>query len=118
MSVVAVAADILGVKDLAQKTVFVEQWDQDVIVQELSGPELQKVLALPSFGGGDDDVTVEDVAAFCCITIRDEDGGRVFTDDQAGELGAKNMKALMTVFKAAMEVSGLTAEDRDREKNG
>lgn len=118
MSVVTVAADILGVRDLAQKTVHVKQWKADVIVQEFSGPELQKVLALKSFGDSGEDFSIADAAMVCCIAIRDKDGNRIFTDDQADELAAKNMKAVMAVFKAALEVSGLTSEEQDKEKNG
>ena len=112
------ASDILGIDDLRKKTVHVDKWNIDVIVQEFSGTDLQKVLALPSFSEGGSDFAIDDVAFVCCVALRDDDGNRILTDEQAPELAAKNVNALMQIFTAALEISGLTSEERDKEKNG
>jgi len=112
------ASDILGIDDLRKKTVHVDKWNIDVIVQEFSGADLHKVLARPSFSDGADDFDIDDVAFVCCVALHDEDGNRILTDEQAPELAAKNVNALMQIFKAALEVSGLSSEERDKEKNG
>lgn len=118
--VAALPDDILGAKDLRQKRVFVKEWDCEVIVQEFSGGELHQVLKLASFSrdGGAADFSMDDAALVCAIAIRNEAGARIFTDEQAPELAAKSMGAIMTVFMAAMEVSGLSKEAQEAEKNG
>lgn len=113
------ANDILGVKDLREERVFVEEWGKEVIVREFSGRELQSVLKLGSFKAGDGgDFAILDAAKVCVMAIKDENGARIFTDDQAEDLADKNLQAVMTVFKAALEVSGMTVDEQDKEKNG
>ena len=115
---VKTASDILGIKDLREEKVFVKEWDREVIVREFSGRELQSVLALESFNaeaGGNFAVT--DAAKVCAIAIKDEDGKRIFTDEQAEDLANKSVKAIMFVFNAALRVSGLNSAEMDAEKN-
>src|SRR5210317_725250 len=104
---VTTADDILGVKDLREERVFVKEWDRDVIVREFSGHELQTVLGLGSFKSaqsGEGEFAILDAARVCVIAVKDENGKRIFTDEQAEELADKSMKAVMTVFNAALKV--------------
>jgi hypothetical protein len=114
----AKASDILDYRDLKEERVFVEEWDQEVIVREFSGHELQTVMSLGSFSSDGGDVAIMDVAKVCALSIKDEKGGRMFTDDQAEALADKCFPALMTVFAAAMRVSGFSEEEMEKEKNG
>ena len=116
---VTTADDILGMKDLREERVFVKEWDRDVIVREFSGHELQTVLSLGSFkSGGEGEFAILDAARVCVIAVKDENGKRIFTDEQAEELADKSFKSVMTVFNAALKVSGMTADEQDKEKNG
>ena len=117
---VKTANDILGIKDLRSERVFVKEWDREVIVREFSGRELQSVLGLESFSGNVEaggKFAVMDAARVCAIAIKDEDGKRIFTDEQAEDLANKNMNALMFVFRAALRISGLSGAEMEKEKN-
>lgn len=115
------ASDILGIKDLREERVFVKEWDRDVIVREFSGRELHTVLGLDSFrsmkDGDGGEFAMLDAAKVCVIAVKDEEGKRIFTDEQAEELADKSLSAVMTLFNAALKVSGLTGDEQDKEKN-
>ena len=118
---VKTANDILGIKDLREEKVFVKEWDREVIVREFSGYELQSVLQLDVFNGKAEaggKFAVMDAARVCVIAIKDEDGKRIFTDEQAEDLANKSLSAIMFVFNAALRVSGFTADEMEKEKNG
>lgn len=117
---VKTASDILGIKDLREERVFVKEWGTEVIVREFSGRELQSILSLESFkadvkAGGN--FAVMDAARVCAIAIKDEDGKRIFTDEQAEDLANKSVNAIMFVFHAALRISGLTSPEMEKEKN-
>lgn len=117
---VKTANDILGIKDLREEKVFVKEWDREVIVREFSGRELQSVLGLESFSGNVEaggKFAVMDAARVCAIAIKDENGKRIFTDEQAEDLANKSLNALMFVFNAALRISGLTGAEMEKEKN-
>ena len=57
-------------------------------------------------------------AKFLVRTIADENGKRVFSDEDAESLGDKSANVISRLFDIAQEVNGLTAQDvEDLEKN-
>jgi len=50
-------------------------------------------------------------ARLCAISIVDETGKRMFSDEDVRALGRKSAAALDRVFAAAQRLSGLTDED-------
>lgn len=60
------------------------------------------------------DVTVNLVnarAKLVVLSVVDEEGNRVFSDDEVLEVGKKNALALNRIFEVAQRLSGLTEED-------
>ena len=49
-------------------------------------------------------------AELVCMTLVDEDGERVFTDEDAGALGRKGATTLAALFAVAMRLSGMSEE--------
>jgi len=50
-------------------------------------------------------------AKLCVLTIRDENGVRLFTDDDAAELGKKSADVLDRLFAISQHLSGISKAD-------
>ena len=50
-------------------------------------------------------------AKLCVLTMVDDNGDRLFADEDVFELGKKNATALNRVFEVAQRLSGLTEDD-------
>jgi len=104
---------ILQANDIATETVSVPEWGGEVLVRALSGSQRDAF----------DDATLEQKgknrrvnlvnvrARLCAISIVDETGKRMFSDEDVRALGRKSAAALDRVFAAAQRLSGLTDED-------
>ena len=102
------ASDILNLKDRAQKTVHVEQWGMDVTIQELGLTEGLAVMDNAASMEKEGKVTAAQIAQVVAWSIVDEDGNRVFSDDDVPELEKKNLKALMFLYQ---EIGALSSGD-------
>ena len=93
---------ILAADDLGREVVHVDEWDMDVTVRGMTAGEVE------AFGAEVTNGKMPQVMArLACLVIVDEDGQRVFSDEDADALGRKNPVAIRTVFMAAQRVSGL-----------
>lgn len=93
---------------LPSKDVDVPEWGGTVRVRALSGSQRDAFEA--SIVSSDGKVRkMENVRArICALSIRNEDGGRMFTDEDIIDLGETSAAALDRVFKEAQRLSGFS----------
>ena len=105
--------EILGAQDLKTVEVEVPEWGGVVLVRGLTGVE-RDALEEESAKVGLKNLRAR-YAARCIV---DENGERVFSDEDIEALGKKSAPALHRVFMAALRLSALTPEDVEAlEKN-
>ena len=111
---------ILGAVDLQTEKVFVPEWGDDVIIRGLTGEELDAFQGSirqfrPSFDGkGMEQVLVQDNmrAKLLVKCLVDEAGERLFSDQDASALGAKNGAVIDRLYDVASRLSGLSEEEK------
>ncbi|MER6534680.1 hypothetical protein ABT215_12895 [Streptomyces sp900105755] len=112
---------ILGAVDVQTEKVDVPEWGGDVIVRGLTGDELDNFQGSirqfrPSFDGkGMEPVLVQDGmrAKLLVKCLVDEAGERLFTDQDAPALGAKNGSVIDRLYDVAARLSGLSEEEKE-----
>jgi len=108
--------DILASKDFNVELLNVPEWGGNVHVRTMTGKERNDLVDWRNKQG--DDCTSEFQRRFCALVLCDEKGQRLFTDDEAGELGEKSAKALDRVMAAAMRLNGMSDDAmQELEKN-
>jgi hypothetical protein len=108
------AADFLGLDDLRTKTVTVPRWNKAVTIRELGLEEGVKLSQMYSAKDGQTVLSAEDIARVVAWGVVDENGERVFSDDDASALARKNRDPLMFLFR---EITSLSADFEEAEKN-
>lgn len=114
--------DILEADDIEKREVEVPEWGGTVIVRGLTGEERDDFEA--EFAEYDPDSSLIEVegerqkinlknarARLVARCVVDEDGGRVFSDDDVRRLAKKSGKALDRVYDVAQELSGIREAD-------
>lgn len=112
------AEQILKANDLAElKKVDVPEWGDFVYVRKMSGIERDRWELLVS-KSVDSPMKANVRASLCAMTICDDKGNRLFTDNQINALGAKSAVALNRVFEKSQKLNRLTDDDLEElEKN-
>lgn len=111
--------DIMAAPDIKSECVSVPEWGGDVMVYGMSGnerDEYESSIVEVSGSGKTQTQTLRMQrvrAKLCSLTIRDEDGRRMFDDDELDALGGKSSQALQRIFEVAQRLSGLTQEDTE-----
>lgn len=111
------ADDILSISDLRTKTIYVEKWGRDVIIQELGllpMMQMYQSIDVKDVESGKVEVNAMDIARIVSMGVVDDSGCQVFTDEHIPALAKKNRDALLFVYTEIMALSG--SED-DAEKN-
>lgn len=105
--------DILKADDLETQELEVPEWGGTVLVRALSGKERDAYEAsLVQFRGNERLPQLANMRAKLVVRcIVDDQGQRLFTDQDANALGQKSAHALNRVFEVAAELSGLSEED-------
>ena len=106
---------ILAAQDLQTEDVEVPEWGGAVRVRSFTGRERDAFEASMVRGDGRDrrvDLT-NMRARLVGLTVIDESGQRLFTDEEADLLGAKSGAALDRVFAIAQKLNGLSGADVD-----
>lgn len=105
--------EILDADDLPTRDVPVPEWGGDVRVRGLTGRERDafEMRMAVARRNGDTDVDLRASLVGRCIV--DEDGERLFTDRELGQLARKSGAALDAVFDVVRELSGMTADSVD-----
>lgn len=107
---------ILNAQDVVTKEVKVPEWkdpvtgDDVVLVRAMSGKERSNYLgSITQVRGTRTEPNMANLQAkLVARCIVDEQGNRVFTDQDINALGEKSGAALERVFSVASEISGLT----------
>lgn len=107
-------SDILGFNDVVTEEVVVPEW----------GGRKVRVMGLTGRGRDDYEAAILDQrgkktrvnmrnarARLVALTVVDERGERIFSDDDIPMLGQKNAAALDRIFDVARRLSGLSDED-------
>jgi len=104
---------ILAAKDLPRELVEVPEWGGAVYVRALTGAERDQFEAsIVEQRGRDVRMNMRNIRAkLVALTVVDEDGQRIFTDDDVAALGGKSAAALDRLFAVAQRLSGLSKED-------
>lgn len=105
--------EILGINDLPTEDVFVPEWNTWVRVRGLTGAERDQFeQSIVETRGKNTKVNLRNIRAklvvLCCV---DEQGNRIFRDEDAEVLGRKSAVALNRVFEVAQRLAGLRPED-------
>ena len=112
---------ILSVPDLKTERIRVPEWGGEVIVRSLTGGERTAYEAAVSRMDDKGNVRVNRGivrARLVVLSVVDETGQRVFRDDDAAALNAKNAAAIERIFDVARRLSGMTPQDvEELEKN-
>lgn len=105
--------EILAVKDIRLEEVKVPEWGGSVFVKGMIGAERDKFeTSLVEMRGKVQVANLNNARAkLAALTICDEKGTRLFTEQDVEALGAKSASALQRVFQVAKRLSGLTDED-------
>ena len=105
--------DILSADDLKTQDVAVPEWYGIVRIRSLTGRERDAFEAgLVKGEGKERKVDMANMRArLVGLTVINEFGERLFTDDEVELLGAKSGAALDRVFSAAQRLNSLASED-------
>lgn len=106
---------ILDASDITTEVVEVEEWGGAVRVRGLSGNErdtyeqsiitMKGTKIMPKFTGA--------MAKLVALSVVDEQGVRMFTDEDVRALGRKSAGALQRVYEVARRLAGLSSEDME-----
>lgn len=112
---------ILEAQDMEKELVDVPEWGGPVYVRALTGAERDafedSMVEMRVVRKGRKRETVPQMryqnlrARLCALTICDEEGNRLFKDEDVHALGKKSAAALDRVFEVAQRLSGLREED-------
>ncbi len=104
--------DILRAQDLPVEEVHVPEWGGWVRVRGLTAEERDRFEASILEGQGKHTrVKMENIRArLVALTVVDEVGHRLFSDEDVAALAKKSAAAVQRVFDVAMRLSGLTEE--------
>jgi len=108
---------ILGAHDLKREPIELPEWGGAAYVREFTGSErevFEQYATRYSQGEVISDIRAR-VAAWCLV---DEQGKRIFTDDDIAVLTGKSPRPLVRIFNAVLRLSALTSEGQEQiEKN-
>ena len=106
-------AAILAQDDLKTEDVFVPEWDAWVKVRTLNASERDHFEAGTVQRNGNKVTTnLENIRArLCLLCMVDENGDRLFQDEDTYPLGGKSAAALDRIFTVAQRLNGLTDAD-------
>lgn len=104
---------ILNAADLVTEDVEVPEWGGTVRVRGLTGSERDAFeQSIMEQRGRDVALNLRNIRAkLVALSVVDEQGRRVFSDDDVKALGQKSAVALQRVFEVAQRLSGLRSED-------
>lgn len=107
--------DILSANDAKTEIVSVPEWGGSVIVKALNGEERDRYeTSITIQRKGDISYNLENARAkLVVLSVVDEDGKQLFTQQDIRALGRKSSAALQRVFLKARELSGLSDDDME-----
>lgn len=120
MDNVSNANDILSIEDRPSERVEVPEWNRVIYLRTLSAAE-RDVYETEIFEYKKREVIFNRLNIKARLLVRciaNEQGNRIFADNQVDALGNKSAKVLNRLFDIAQKLNGLTVEDvEELEKN-
>jgi len=111
------AQDILSCDDSMAQKINIPEWGGDVYIRTMSGSERDS-WELHAEAQLDKTNSVNVRAKLASLTLCDEKGKRLFSDNQLAALGKKSGKALDRVYSASLKLNKVTDADiKELEKN-
>jgi hypothetical protein len=104
---------IMSASDLSSRVVSVPEWGGDVRVRMLSAEEIEKFYTERHRNktvGGMDVGMVR--AGLVSMALVDDNGNRLFTDEEACNLNTKNNHVIQRLFDVVAEMNGMTEESK------
>lgn len=113
--------DILNAVDIKSETVSVPEWGGEVYVRGMTGAERDRfegsIIEMKS--GGKQSFNMENVRAkLCQFCICDENGKRLFAENDVAALAKKSALALQRVYDVAAKLSGLGEKEIEELADG
>ncbi len=111
--------DIIAVNDIVMERVNVPEWGGEVFIKSLTARQRDAFEASVTHQGGKQRTNLRDLRArLVAICMVDENGNRLFGDNQIPALSAKCGKALDRLFEACQTLNKMSDGDvSDLEKN-
>ena len=112
-------SQILAADDLKTTDVDVPEWGGTVRIKGMTGAERDAFEETLFTGEGTNRKTnlTNMRARLVAVTIIGEDGNRLFSDAEVGDLAKKSAAALSRCFEAAQRLNGMTGVAVDEAKN-
>jgi len=106
-------ADILGQQDIVTEDLFVPDWNAWVKVKVMTAAERDHFEASTvQREGKKTSLNLQGIRArLCILCLVDEDGHRMFSDEDEYALGTKSGAALDRIFSVAQRINGMRDED-------
>lgn len=107
---------ILEADDLKTETVPVPEWGGEVIVRTMTGGEYSRFekYIIKSGDEQDEQTDLTNIRAkLCSLTIVDEAGEKIFSEEDIIELAKKSAAALNRVSRVAQKLNVIGADDGD-----
>ena len=103
-----ILAAIQAASDIKSERMAVPEWGTDVFIKVLSGTERD------AFEAGYSDQRMSNFRVrFLVLTLCDQNGERVFTDEQVSVLGKRSSLVINRLFEAAWKINMLSPEAVD-----
>lgn len=99
------AAEFIAAKGLDVKEFKIPGLSAPVCMRSLSGLDMERAEAAAKR------LKLSAVALYLAYAICDEDGKRIFADDQAGEIWSKPMRMLKPLMEGMREMNGVSADE-------
>lgn len=106
---------ILAADDIEFETVLTPEWGKNsaVRVKSMTGAQRDR-LSQRTQAGADGKMPLEHIhARVCAMTVCDEAGRLIFSQDDLIALSAKSIKPLDRIFKTAMDISAIDAKEQE-----
>jgi len=105
--------EVLLANDIVKELVHIPEWGGDVYVRGMSGEARDKfeMLILQTNGKSKKANTENFRAKLASMTVCDENGDLLFTEDDVKELAKKSAAALQRIFIVAQRLSRIGNED-------
>lgn len=98
--------DILAKKDLGEKSLHIPMWDITVCIRVLTTEEREKVETWFRKADGETGSGVSNIREKIAVLVcTDENGNKIFKEDDVDELAVKSSLALDLIFETAMKVN-------------
>jgi hypothetical protein len=106
--------DILAAKDLKQQAVDVPEWGGEVIVSEIGAADFMSLWTDPRYMGedGKNPDIPKLMPALVVRCLVDEEGQRIFSDEDAEMLGRKSPAAFNRIAQAAKDLNGIGDQEQ------